>query len=257
MSFHDHPDKRGVLVRMWTLDLLDGDLHAALLLNQLLWWHQPGLDGTVKAKYERDGHFWLLRADDDWYDECRMTTKQVRRVRSVLAEKGLIEHRRFKLHGAPTSAWRPLYEAIRPNPELPSEGQFHGSDPGGAVPIPLEDLDPVEAKRPVTKRRTSFPDVFRLTPAMKEWAAENAPEVDLTFQTRQFADHWRGKGEKRADWVATWRTWIRNAQQWNRTGGRRGATPPPDPVLMTEQFATDEEYVAYMNKTYPGWDVQK
>ncbi len=107
-------------------------------------------------------------------------------------------------------------------------------------------------------KRSSFPEQFLLTAAMKEWAAENAPEVDLTFQTRQFADYWRGKGEKRADWIATWRMWIRNAQQWNRTGGRRGTpAPPADPVLMTEQFKTDEEYVAYMNKTYPGWDVQK
>lgn len=151
-DFHDHEDRQGVFVRLWTLDLLDGDLSAALLFNQLLWWHRPNLDGTPKLRYERDGHRWLLRADDGWENECSMTTKQVRRVRSVLVDRELVEHRRFKLNGAPTSAWRPRFDviqAIRPKPELPSEGQFHGSDPPGAVgsdpcgavPLPLGSRD--------------------------------------------------------------------------------------------------------------------
>lgn len=152
VNYQDHEDRLGVFVRLWTIDLLDGDFHAALLFNQLLWWHRPNLDGTSKLRYERNGYRWLLRADDGWWDECRMTTKQVRRVRAVLVGLGLVEHRRFKLNGAPTSAWRPLHDAIhaiRPKPELPSEGQFHGSDPqgavgsdpGGAVPIPLSSRD--------------------------------------------------------------------------------------------------------------------
>lgn len=251
-GFHEHRDRRGVLLRMWTLDLLDGDIHAALLYNQLLWWHQPGLDGTAKAKYERDGQMWLLRTDDDWYDECRMTQKQVRRVRSVLVTKGLIEHRRFKLNGAPTSAWRPVYEAIRPDPELPSEGQFQGSDPGGAVPIPLaRELDgreqPPKVSRP-RRRATVFPDPgqFLLTDAMKGWASKDAPNVDIVLQTKQFADYYRGKGEKRVDWVATWRTWMRNAEQWNHSN--RNGAPPPEPDNVPDNlrtFVNREEYEAW------------
>lgn len=136
MNPFDHPDNRGVWVELWAIDLLDGDHAAALLLSQLLWWHQPGKDGRPKVTYERNGSTWLLRPDDGWQD-CRLSQKQVRRIRSVLVAKGLIEHKRFKLNGAPTSAWRPLFDAIqgaiRPNPELPLEGQFHGSDPQGAV----------------------------------------------------------------------------------------------------------------------------
>ncbi len=165
MTYQDHEDRQGVFVRLWTIDLLDGDFHAALLFNQLLWWHRPNLNGTPKLRFERDGHRWLVRADDGWEEECRLTTKQVRRVRAVLVAKGLIEHRRFKLNGAPTSAWRPLHEAIqaiRPNPEVPSEGQFRtypqgavGSDPPGAVPIPLRDRDPQ-----IEKRTTLVEQVF-------------------------------------------------------------------------------------------------
>ncbi len=161
-GFHEHEDRRGVLVRMWTLDLLDGDLPSALLLNQLLWWHQPSLDGTPRAKYERAGYRWLLRADDGWFDECRMTTKQVRRARAVLLAKGLIEHRRFKLNGAPTSAWRPVFEAIRPNLELPLEGQFQGSDPQevvGSDPRGAVPSDPPGAVPSSLPREVEVPEV--------------------------------------------------------------------------------------------------
>ncbi len=98
-----HRENRGVLIEMWVVDLLDGDLPAVVLFSQLRWWHQPGKD---RLAYERSGQRWLLRADHDWWDECRLTQSQVRRIRRVLLAKGVVEHRRFKLDGAPTSAWR-------------------------------------------------------------------------------------------------------------------------------------------------------
>lgn len=136
---HDHADNRGVYVELWVLDLLEGDQPSALLLSQLLWWHQPSKNGQPKLHYERDGHRWLVRSDDEWHQDCRLTRKQVRRARSVLVGMGLVEHRRFKRQGAPTSAWRPIPSAIAaataspisPQPEVPSEGHFHGSDPAG------------------------------------------------------------------------------------------------------------------------------
>lgn len=136
----EHPDERGVFVELWILDLVDGDYPTAILLSQLLWWHQPGRDGLPKLRYERDGHRWLLKPDEWWDVDCRLTVKQVRRVRKILVDAGLVVCRRFKLNDAPTTAWRPSYEAIReardakcPISELPSQGQFHGSDPAGAV----------------------------------------------------------------------------------------------------------------------------
>lgn len=218
----DHPDNRGVWVELWAINLLDGDHAAALLLSQLLWWHQPGKDGRLKVDYQRDGHCWLLRPDDGWQD-CRLTQKQVRRIRSILVGKGLIEHRRFKLNGAPTSAWRPLFdaiqEAIRPNPELPLEGQFQGSDPlgevgsdpSGAVPIPSPPVLEIPTTSLSAGKRRRIPDPFVVTAKMQEWAAEKFPAVDWRVQTEQFKDHHQGNGTTKLDWEATWRTWIRNA----------------------------------------------
>lgn len=128
-SFHDSQDRRGVWVPLWVVDAVDGDWPVALLYSQLLWWHQPGLDGTNRARHRRDGEVWLLRADDEWVEECRLTLRQVRRARTILVDLGLVECRRFKREGAPVSAWRP----IRPEGEVTPEGHFHGGDAPASV----------------------------------------------------------------------------------------------------------------------------
>ncbi len=69
-----------------------------------------------------------------------------------------------------------------------------------------------------------------VTPAMKAWAAENIPVVDLAFQTAQFCDYWRAESGQRArkvDWVAAWRTWLRRAES---TGNRTIGTPVRESV---------------------------
>jgi hypothetical protein len=68
---------------------------------------------------------------------------------------------------------------------------------------------------PAPKSKTAVPKNFPITPEMRAWAAEKCPlVVDLEFETEQFVDHWTAKRELRADWLATWRTWMRNQQKW-------------------------------------------
>ena len=46
-----------------------------------------------------------------------------------------------------------------------------------------------------------------------KWAHDNFPlftREDLTNATDRFRDHWISKAERRADWRASWRNWIRN-----------------------------------------------
>lgn len=148
-AFRSHRDNQRVLVEMWTVDALDGDHAAAALLSQLLWWFQPA-KGTrsPRVRYEREGHLWLIRSDDDWFDDCRLSTKQVRRIRKALIERGFIVHRRFQINGAPTGAWRPDFEALeryvadyeaeRPDGQFtpPTNAQMDESiRPAGQVPI--------------------------------------------------------------------------------------------------------------------------
>lgn len=112
-SIHDHPDRRGVWIRPWIIDLVDGDHAAALLLSQLLWWHQPSEVGKHKLRFERGGERWLTRLDEDWWPECRLNARQVRRIRKLLRGAGLIHHKVFRLDGSTISGWRPNLEAIQ------------------------------------------------------------------------------------------------------------------------------------------------
>lgn len=106
-------------------------------------------------------------------------------------------------------------------------------------------LDPDSSKTPsepsrrapraaATKRGTRIPDDFAVTPAMVEWARENAPGVDGRRETEKFINYWRSvpgaKGLK-LDWKATWRNWMLNAAE--RNGAR--ASPPAARQLPSEE----------------------
>lgn len=78
------------------------------------------------------------------------------------------------------------------------------------------------------KRGTRIPDDFTVTTAMVAWASENTPHVDGRYETAQFCDYWRSKAGKDAtklNWVLTWQTWMRKAEQQaptSRNGARSG-----------------------------------
>jgi len=157
-SIHDHPDNKFVAVEMWVVDLLDGDHAAAFLLSQLMWWHQPA-KGTNRSKlrFERDGKRWLLRQNEEWWAECRLSAKQVRRIKTVLRKAGLIEHRIFRIDGTNVSAWRPDPDGINaaleaasaeagpgdadpptPPAETPAEDESRTAQMGSSEPPPHE-----------------------------------------------------------------------------------------------------------------------
>lgn len=52
-----------------------------------------------------------------------------------------------------------------------------------------------------------------------ERAQAAAPSVNIEFETAQFVDWAISKGEKRADWLAAWRGWIRRTHQRNLEQG--------------------------------------
>lgn len=86
--------------------------------------------------------------------------------------------------------------------------------------------EPLSAlSEPKAKRKARLPDQFLVTGAMRQWAAESVPAVELKTETENFCDYWRGQGGTKLDWVATWRTWMRKAQKDSQRGGGRGFTP--------------------------------
>jgi len=100
---------------------------------------------------------------------------------------------------------------------------LHGSmsqSATGTVREPSENRQ----KEPRT-RGTRITDDFQPNQANLEWAATDAPDVDLQRETAALIDHFASlPGQKgiKTDWQRTWRNWIRRQQGWinDRNGGR-------------------------------------
>lgn len=84
------------------VDLLDGDVMAALVLSQIYYWYQPAKSGGSKLRVFRFGKWWLAKSGLDWHKEIGLTPKQARRCLQVLEDKGVIEAEVMKFDGSPT-----------------------------------------------------------------------------------------------------------------------------------------------------------
>jgi hypothetical protein len=71
--------------------------------------------------------------------------------------------------------------------------------------------------------KTLLPEDFQITPDMRKWAREKIPCMDIDGEHENFCDYWKAHGKKMADWVATWRVWMRRAPEFAR--GNRNTRP--------------------------------
>ena len=79
-----------------------GDILTGILLSQIVYWHLPNKQGQSKLRVLKCGHAWLVKKRDDWWEECRLTPRQVDRAIKSLAEQHLIVTSVRKFNGAPT-----------------------------------------------------------------------------------------------------------------------------------------------------------
>lgn len=92
------------------------------------------------------------------------------------------------------------------------------------------------------KRGSRIPTPFLLTAEMRSWAKSETPDVDVEFETKEFADYWRtvpGQKGCKLDWVLTWQVRLREIQRRSRPSRRINGPeeapkitwrPPPDEV---------------------------
>jgi len=66
----------------------------------------------------------------------------------------------------------------------------------------------------MSKGKTEVPNPFPITPALRQWAGQHVPRLDLDYHTAEFTDYWLAHGKRMADWDATWRNWMRKAMDY-------------------------------------------
>lgn len=140
-------------------------------------------------------------------------------------------------HGAPTKQGR---SAPRGRESLGAESPQVGAESplsrGTAPPNPLEPSEPSAGRaragareaKPKKTRATPPPDHFEITPELRAWAAAKSITADLDFETEQFLDYHRRKGTLGQDWVAGWRSWMRNTLKFGSTA--------PTPAAKVDKF---------------------
>lgn len=89
-----------------------GDLVAGTLLSRIMWWFAPTPDGKTKLRVFKDGHWWLAKNREDWWDEIRITAKQYDRAIKILEQKKLVIKKLFKFDGNPTTHIRLNFEQL-------------------------------------------------------------------------------------------------------------------------------------------------
>ncbi|MFI0469272.1 hypothetical protein ACH347_34800 [Saccharopolyspora sp. 5N102] len=138
---------------------------------------------------------------------------------------------------------------VRANePRTNTERSQHVRDPRpdpSRPEVPSTEVTSVETRKRATGRATRIPDDFDVTPEMVQWAREHTPLVGRT-ETDKFVDYWRAKSGQSAtkrDWVATWRNWMRRAQEdaERRTPARAGQTTKADRIDALDAFLVADE----------------
>ena len=84
-----------------------GDLIAGLLLSQIIYWNLPSKEtGKSKLQVKKDGHYWIVKGREDWYNEIRITKRQYDRASKILIEKDLIipSKTNWKFGGVPSQS---------------------------------------------------------------------------------------------------------------------------------------------------------
>jgi hypothetical protein len=107
----EREDRQRVDFKMIYVDMT-GDLMAGLLLSQLVYWHLPDRSGLPKMRIQHHGAFWVAKSRHEWWDEIRMSPKQVDRAIDILVEKGLVEKCLYQFNGAPTTHLRIIPETF-------------------------------------------------------------------------------------------------------------------------------------------------
>lgn len=125
-------------------------------------------------------------------------------------------------------------DEVRANTDVSSHNPKPNPKPDDSYESSMGD----ESPKPKTKRATQVPDVFPITDAIAKWGVENGyTRQQLQAQVPLFQDHYRAKGEARKDWVASFRTWMHKARQWNQLDVDPPSEKAESPNL--DYFGTD------------------
>jgi hypothetical protein len=76
-----------------------GDIVSGLFLSQIVYWYLPNSEGKSKLRVKKDGHFWIAKEQQEWFDEIRLTAANYRTAMKKLQDEKLIVKKVYKFAG--------------------------------------------------------------------------------------------------------------------------------------------------------------
>ena len=213
--------ERGIWIELLCL-MHESDIRGYLMLNG-----KPMTDGIISRILGIPLDEWMVARESlvlfgvcsvDAQNHALFSRRMVRDTKEILA------YRKIKVKAGKASA-----ESRKHNKTRGLDGKFaaeqstehkpeHNTEhapnlSSSSSSSSLKDNTNVLCKK---NRACALPEDFKISTEMKIWAAENVPRVKLEFETANFQDHHKSKGSTAIDWVASWRTWMRNAESWKK-----------------------------------------
>lgn len=109
------------------------------------------------------------------------------------------------------------------------QGSLGGATGADAPPPPAPDptgTPPTPPRKTPPRKYTCEESGFAPSDEDRAWCASEYPAVDIDAETEIFRDHYRANGERRSDWRATWKNWMRRTPQFNARPAPTGNGPP-------------------------------
>lgn len=174
--------------------------------------------------------------------------------RKVFTEEGLYQEGSKSFSRAARSNEQSRLDPGRDRGDEPPD---ETSEVAAESPVLQDPNQHVGDQQPRRRRGCRIPDDFAVTPEMVTWAHRHAPHVDGRLQTAKFVDYWQAKAGKDAtklDWVATWRNWMRNAEEqagrYPRNGN--GHRVPTSEIVVSEVSSAIREFYSGGQPGLPG-----
>lgn len=173
--------------------------------------------------------------------ESRQSVRTVRAALAALEEAGLISRQerrrpsdnmrtsdRYTLHlekKSPATVALDPKESPANNAEVTGKKRTESPATVASQEALRKNLseEPSGEPSPANNRKTTAPDIFRVTDQMRAYAALMAPSVELVTETEMFLGYHRSNGSRFSNWYAAWQKWVVKAHTWNV---EKGWKPP-------------------------------
>jgi DNA-binding transcriptional MocR family regulator len=167
-------------------------------------------------------------------DQTSLSVRTVQRCLQQLEDRGLIERRaRFRPEGRGRTSdtyilQGDILSGRSDQPDKPRTTKATSQDDqGDGIGV----AEPEENRKKNRKKATTsaMAENWQPDPANWERIVTTIKGIDHATELENFRDHWLSKDERRADWNASLRNWMRNAKAWQKVNP---ADPPKNPTRL-------------------------